>query len=239
MAKKSKKAERGAPMLNKKRIQKALPARRKKKPAPKPARAPVAPSSLLEGNGWELYVKRLGLQHRPGQRVRTYGTYQVLINGKEDTTLSGHICECTGPGDNTAHGKRERVRIREGRYALSTQFGPLYCSSGYTDDATNPMPGFLLLGTDARSAVLVHPGHPPTLYLSSIGCLNPTKPLKANEDMVFEESRARVIALIESLKQHNPAAFANGRIGHNTAIADAFIVIDGEPMTAVSDGAMV
>jgi hypothetical protein len=237
--KKSKKAKRGAPLRNKKVIKKATPARRKKKPAPKPARAPVAPSPLLEGNVWELYVKRLGLQHRPGHWGRTYGAYQVLINGEPVTSLSGHICECIGPGDNTAHGKKERLRIREGRYALSTQFGPLYCSSGFTDDSTNPMPGFLLLGTGARSAVLVHPGHPPDLYLSSIGCLNPAKPLKANEDMVFEESRARVIALIESLKQHNPAAFASGRIGQNTAIANAFIVVDGEPMTEVSDGAMV
>jgi hypothetical protein len=153
--------------------------------------------------------------------------------------LSGHICERTGPGDNTAHGKNKHLRIREGRYALSTQFGPNYRSSGFTDDATCPIPGFLLLGTDARSAVLVHPGHPPNLYLSSIGCFNPTKPLKAEEDMVFEESRARVIAMIDSLKRHDPAAFARNRIGHNTAIANAFIVVDGEPMTEVSDGAMV
>ena len=193
----------------------------------------------IEGHGWELHVKRLGLQHRAGQRVRTYGAYQVFIDGEAATGLSGHTCECTGPGDNTAHGKEKHLRIREGRYALSTQFGEHFRSIGFTDDATHPMPGFLLLGTKVRTAVLVHPGHPPSLYLSSIGCFNPTKPLKADQDMVFAESRARVIAMIDSLRQHDPAAFANNKIGHNTAIADAFIVVDGEPMTPVSDEAIV
>ena len=101
------------------------------------------------------------------------------------------------------------LRIHEGRYALSTQFGELYRSVGYTNDATHPMPGFLVLGTSARTGILVHPGHPPTLYLSSIGCFNPTKPLKADEHMSFPESRTRVIAMIESLKQHDPDATCN------------------------------
>jgi hypothetical protein len=193
----------------------------------------------IEGHGWELQVKRLGLQHRPGERVRTYGAYQVFIDGEPATSLSGHICECTGPGDNTAHGKKEHLRIREGRYALSTQFGDLYRSVGFTAGPTHPMPGFLLLGTEVRTAVLVHPGHPPHLYLSSIGCFNPTKPLRADQKMDFTESRARVIAMIDSLRQHDPAAFANDEIGNNTPIANAFVVIDGEPMTEVSDGAIV
>jgi hypothetical protein len=47
-----------------------------------------------------------------------------------------------------------------------------------------------------------------------------------------------VIAMIDSLKQHDPDAFASNKIGHNTAIADAFIVIDGEPTTPVSDQAI-
>jgi hypothetical protein len=51
----------------------------------------------------------------------------------------------------------------------------------------------------------------------------------------FDESRARVIRMIDSLKDHDPAAFARKK---NTAIADAFIVIDGEPMTPVDDDAI-
>jgi hypothetical protein len=188
----------------------------------------------IEGKGWEMQVKRLGLQKR-GERVRTYGAYQVFIDGEAVLALSGHICECIGPGDNTKNGKKKHLRIHEGRYALSTQFGKLYRSAGFTRGAQHPMPGFLLLGTTVRTAILVHPGHPPTLYLSSIGCFNPTKPLKANQDMAFAESRARVIALLNSLREHDPAAFARRR---NTAIVGAAIVVDGEPMTPVSDEAV-
>jgi hypothetical protein len=191
----------------------------------------------IDGHGWELKVKRLGLQQR-ADKVRTYGAYQVFIDGAEVPALSGHICECTGPGDNTENGKEQHLRIEEGRYALSTQFGPHFHSVGFTGDSTHPMPGFLLLGTEVRSGVLVHPGHPPTLYLSSIGCFNPTKPLTASDDMDFTESRARVIALLDSLKQHDPAAFAANKIGHNTRIAHAFMVVDGEPMTKVAGDAV-
>jgi len=191
----------------------------------------------IEGHGWELKVTRLGLQHR-GEQVRTYGAYQVFIDDAPVPNLAGHICECTGPGDNTQQGKKEHVRIREGRYALSTQFGDHYRSVGFSTDVKHP-PGFLLLGTGARSAILVHPGHPPKLYLSSIGCFNPTGPLKADQDMDFTESRARVIALLDSLKQHDPAAFADNKIGHDTAIANAFIVVDGEPTKPLSDDAVV
>jgi hypothetical protein len=108
----------------------------------------------IEGHGWELQVKRLGLQHRAGERVRTYGAYQLFIDGAPVTGLSGHICECAGPGDNTANVKKEHLRVREGRDALSTQFGKRYRSTGFTAGAKHPMPGFLLLGTKVRTAVL-------------------------------------------------------------------------------------
>ena len=187
---------------------------------------------------WELNVTRLGLQQREGERVRTYGAYQVSIDGVPVPDLSGYICECTGPGDNTPQGKSEHLRIHEGRYALSTQFGEHFRSVDFTDVAAYPMPGFRLLGTEVRTDILVHPGYPPTLYLSSIGCLNPTQPLTADQDMDFEESRARVIALIDSLREHDPAAFAGNKAGDNTPIANAFIVIAGEPMTPVGDEAV-
>ena len=189
----------------------------------------------IERRGWELHIKRIGLHSRRGERTRTYGAYQVFINGDPVPGLAGHICECIGPGDNTLNGRRNRLRIREGRYALSTQFGRLYRSDGFTSDERHPLPGFLLLGTQVRTAILIHPGHPPTLYLSSIGCLNPTKPLKAREDMDFNDSRARVIAMLDNLERHDPAAFARNRIGRNTAIANAFVVVDGEPTAPVDE----
>jgi hypothetical protein len=173
---------------------------------------------------WELHVKRLGQQRRPGSKVRTYGTYQVVIDGVPDASLSGHICESRGPGDNTKKG----VRIKEGQYPLSTQFGTHYKSVGFSADQSHP-PAFLLLETGERTAILVHPAHDPTLYLSSVGCFNPTKPLKAGDNMVFADSRARVLAMLDSLKAHDPDAFAPDKVGTDTPIEDAFIVIEGEP----------
>jgi hypothetical protein len=179
---------------------------------------------------WELQVKRLGQQHRPRSKVRTYGTYQVMIDGVPNATLSGHICEARGPGDNTKTGK-DKKRIEEGRYALSTQF-ERYKSIGYSADQRHP-PAFRVLGTGDRTDILVHPAHDPTLYLSSIGCFNPTKPLEAADAMVFADSRARVVAMLDSLTAHDPDAFAPAKVGTNTPIKDAFIVIAGEPTTAV------
>jgi hypothetical protein len=91
------------------------------------------------------------------------------------------------------------------------------------------MPGLLLMETGNRTAILIHPGHPPKLYLSSIGCFNPTKPLGKDDDMEFLESRTRVLALIDSLRAFNPASFQRSR---PTPIPDAAVVIDGEPTAA-------
>ncbi len=184
----------------------------------------------ITGRGWELKITRLGLQHNGDGDVRTYGAYQVFIDGDPVQALAGHICERTGPGDNSSDGVHLHVRIEEGRYNLSTQFGRLYRSKGFTDSDQHPLPGFLLLGTGDRTAILVHPGHPPNLYLSSIGCLNPTQARTANQDLDFIESRGRVIALLDSLKLHDPDAF---RSSTNTRIKKAAIVIDGEPMGPV------
>jgi len=41
------------------------------------------------------------------------------------------------------------------------------------------MPAIRLEGVGNRNGILIHPGHLPNLYLSSIGCLNPTNPLGA------------------------------------------------------------
>jgi hypothetical protein len=183
--------------------------------------------------GWELLVTRLGLQTR-GDETRTYATYRAFLDGVPIATLSGHLCECKGPGDNEHPGSGKRIKA--GRYPLSTQFGRKYKTSGFgtgaSGNASKPMPGLLLERTGKRSAILIHPGHPPKLYLSSIGCLNPTKPLRAAENMNFVESRTRVIALIDNLRAFSPQSFKNSS---NTRIAKAFVVIEGEPMAAISD----
>src|SRR4051812_16764660 len=95
------------------------------------------------------------------------------------------------------------------------------------------MPGVALIETGNRTAILIHPGHPtppggpPSSWLSSIGCLNVTRAIRADEDIEFWESRARVIAILDSLRAFAPDAFVAAR---NTPILNAFAVIDGEPM---------
>jgi hypothetical protein len=186
----------------------------------------------IKGHGWELHVQRLGLQTHGGV-TRTYASYQAHRDGVAIADLFGHLCECIGPGDN-AHAENEK-RVEAGRYELHTQFGK-YRTMGYSMDlhtqAAPHMPGLLLLPTGHRTGILIHPGHPPNLYLSSIGCLNPTKPLRHQDSMDYFESRARVIALIDSLHEFNPEAFSNG---HSRHIVGASVVIDGEPMEPLPD----
>lgn len=180
----------------------------------------------ITGRGWELLIERLAMQ-ASGDRRRTYGRYQVFRDGDADAGLSGFTCECPGPGNNAV--ADTGLRIEAGRYRLTTQFGR-YRSIGYSEDLTeagrDPMPGFRLEETGARTAILVHPGHPPNLYLSSVGCVNLTGPVGPAEAMDFWESRARVIALIDDLRRHAPEAFSTEA---NTPIEGAFAVIVGEP----------
>jgi len=184
----------------------------------------------ISGNGWELLVKRLGL-HVTGARKRTYSTYQVFENGQAIPALGGYMCECVGPGNLVAESGK---RIKEGRYPLWTQFGR-YRSIGYSTDVQTagkpPMPAILLSGTRPRTGILIHPGHPPNLYLSSIGCLNPSNPLESNESMNFWDSRSRTVALIDSLKSFDPTAFQHESTA--SRIRDAWAVIEGEPTTAL------
>ncbi len=184
----------------------------------------------IQGHGWELSVERIGLQSKTGQPTRTYSSYQVFIDGTPVGSLRGHICERTGPGDNTQQGVHRHLRISEGRYPLSTQFGPHYRSMDFSPGPEHPMPGFLLLETGERTAILVHPGHPPNLYISAIGCLNPTRERTEVQDIEFSDSRGRVVNMIDSLRAHDPSAFAPNKVGQNTPITRAFAVISGEPM---------
>jgi hypothetical protein len=198
----------------------------------------------VTGQGWEFHVQRLGL-HRRGDEIRTYGSYQVLIDGapvppQNGIPLNGFVCETKGPGRN--HPEGNGLRIEQGRYPITTQFGK-YVSIGYSTDthvAAQPhMPAVALTNTDQRTGILIHPGHPaqagdpPFAFVSSIGCFNLTKPLGPADDIEYFESRARVIAVINSLMAFRPAAFhdaAGKPIKQNTAIAGAFAVVDGEPM---------
>jgi hypothetical protein len=185
--------------------------------------------ALASENGWVIAVRRLEQQHSAG-RSRTYGRYQAFLRGTPIAGLSGFVCEAVGPGDNKTinNGKR----IEPGRYPLLTHWqGVKYASVGYSDDLETAgalkMPAIRVGDTEARTDILIHPGHPPTPYLSSVGCFNPTGPLDPAQEMDFWESRARVIALLDSLRGFAPDAFATRDI---TRIPDAWLIVEGEPL---------
>lgn len=180
----------------------------------------------IVGSGWEMLVVRKSV-HRFGSRKRTYGTYQVYLDGQAIVELAGHICESIGPGNNQQAGNGKR--IEPGRYPLWTQFGR-YRTIGFSKDGVEPgatpMPGILVGGTARRTGILIHPGHPPTLYLSSVGCLNPTAALTPDQTMEYFDSRARIIALIDSLRAFFPKAF---EVEVKSRIENAFLIVQGEP----------
>jgi hypothetical protein len=184
----------------------------------------------VTGQSWELHVVRKSTQIRSvgKSRIRTVGTYQVFHNGTAQTGagMAGTMAESKGPGKNAPAGNGRRIEA--GRYPLSTQDGAHFKTWNY--DATenvgkNPKPGFLVLETDKRVGILVHPGK--NSFLSSIGCFNPCTSLpNAEEQIDYKPSRARVIAMIEDMKVFIGGDFPsrNGR-----RIPNAFIVVDGEP----------
>ncbi|NEK17465.1 peptidase S8/S53 subtilisin kexin sedolisin [Rhizobium leguminosarum] len=181
---------------------------------------------------WRLELTREVIQHH-GPLGRTFGSYGVYIDGEAVPGLSGGICEALGPGDNS---KRDNgKRIEEGEYPVWTQFGR-YRSIGYGtagDEIAFSMPALLLRATGQRDGILIHPGHPPNLYLSSVGCLNPTKKLGPSQLMDFSDSRNRVIALIDSLREIFPDAFKREV---TTKVHGAAVVVKGEPKERVARG---
>jgi hypothetical protein len=178
---------------------------------------------------WELRVERIGL-HRRGELVRTYGRYVVTIDGISQPGLEGFMLETAGPGDNSAPDNGRR--IEPGRYPLTTHFRS-FVSTGYSQNtsivAEPPMPAIRLLDTGRRTGILIHPVYPPEekLYVASIGCLNPTRSLTSSQSADFWDTRRRVIAIIDSLRQFRPEAFAQTV---PTPIAGAMAIIEGEPL---------
>ena len=178
----------------------------------------------IKGTDWELHVVRKSEQRR-GSRRRTVGTYKVFHDGKAAPGLSGMVAESPGPGDNSRPNNGKR--IEEGRYPLLTQDGGKYATIGYTSNR-NPAalrrPGIELDKTERRTEILIHPARG---FLWSIGCINPCTSLPdEDEDIEFDGSRNRVIALINDLKSYLGKSFPsqNGK-----KIPRAFVVIDGEP----------
>lgn len=110
----------------------------------------------ISNTGWELHLKRLGM-HKSGAKQRTYGAYQVYIDGEPVPSLTGFIGERLGPGDNRTAGNGKRIEATT--YPLWTQFGQ-YRSIGYSTDeeapGDPPMPAILLGNRQANGD-----SHPP------------------------------------------------------------------------------
>jgi hypothetical protein len=188
------------------------------------------------GQGWELHIQREKEQKR-GSRRRTVGTYQVHHNGVAATgtimvdgvavPLSGTTAESKGPGQNdTPATNQNPSRILAGRYPLKTSGGPTYVTRGFRTDLQIKarMPGVELRKTDNRTDIIIHPGKDE--FLSSIGCINPCTTLpNGSEDIDYGNSRRRVIALIEDMKQFLEEFPTDG----DEPIVNAFVIIDGEP----------
>lgn len=93
--------------------------------------------------------------------------------------------------------------------------------------------GLALTGAGRRIGILIHPAHPPNLFLSSIDCLNLTSPLAPDTMMDFFDSRPRVIAIVESLREHAPDAFAHHAA---TRIGTATVKVIGNNVDRIAGG---
>lgn len=168
---------------------------------------------------WKLIVTRRGEQTNSSGKRRTVGSYQVLIDGVAIPGLAGDMAETRGPGANAPAGNNRCIEA--GTYDLHNQAGEKYTTVGYTTN-TNPTalrrPGLLLLPTGERVGILIHPARG---FLWSVGCLNPCRALPdASSAIDFLDSRARVIALIDSLRSTFGSSFptAGGRKIHGATV---------------------
>jgi hypothetical protein len=161
---------------------------------------------------WEMRIQRLR-EETGANKKRVVGTYQILHDGKAVAGLSGMTLETKGPGDNSHEGNNRCVEA--GTYTLMTQDGPKYCTIDYSSSESystkGRKPALHLFPTGKRVGVLFHPG---IGFLSSVGCINPTKTLGGpKQGMDYAESRKRVIAVIEDIKTILQTDFptANGK----------------------------
>lgn len=185
----------------------------------------------IEGKGFEILIIRKSTQTGMvgnSRRTRTVGTYQVFHDGVAQTKLQGAMFEQKGPSDNSKNGNTYDRRIEPGRYPLWTQDGTKYKTIEYKKTAAAatsfkliPRPGIELKETGQRSEILIHPAQG---FLSSEGCLHPSRPLATGRGRIdFAESRKRVIAIIDDLSAHLGDKFPNM---DGERIPNAWVVVE-------------
>lgn len=192
--------------------------------------APVARAAApVDLNGFVIFVNRTRMERRDGKPfARTVGSYYVTYQGEKLPDLEGTTVEREGPGDNSMSGVENHRRLEAGAYPLSTHggAGDKYKTIGFAEPGglqVRPWPALGLEDTGDRSGILLHPA---AGYLMSIGTVNLSKPLAgAADDIDFEDSRARVISLIEAMKTKLGSGFPSS---NNMPIPNAWILIADE-----------
>jgi len=182
-------------------------------------------------DGYVICLDRKESQLRPGKGfARTVGLYQAFFNRQPISDVFGMAVERQGPGDNTDTGVARHARLTAKIYPLFTHAGGRnkYRTFGFANPGgikTRPWPSIRIGDTGSRSGVLIHCA---AGYLMSIGCINLTGRVitKPGDDLEFSDSRARVIQLIQSMKERLGSQFPTG---NNMRIPNAHLLIRGEP----------
>jgi hypothetical protein len=168
-----------------------------------------------------MLVTRLGVQKNPNPDakedeyglVRTLSTFKIMVKG--EVQIEGYLVESRGPSTSqSSDGHTIGYRILANTYALWTHYTADFRSQGYKPMGQQPRPGIMVdqgpveKGGCGRSGICVHPAHEGALYLSSIGCLNPTTvKLMDDQDIDQQDSYDLVVKIIDSLKAFEPVAF--------------------------------
>jgi hypothetical protein len=179
-------------------------------------------------NGLIIFVERIRTERRVDSGfARTIGNYYVTYHGQKLPGLEGMTIEGPGPGDNSHGGQNRRLEARS--YPLFTHAGSgeRFRTIGFAtsnEQSARPWPAIRIEETEARSGILIFPA---AGYLMGLGTINLSKPLDGpNADIDFQDSRARVIGLIDAMKAQLGSYFPSR---NNEKIPSAWIVITGEP----------
>jgi hypothetical protein len=184
-------------------------------------------------DGYVLVLQRLRTEQR-GSLRRTVGVYQSFHDRKPVADVNGFCVERPGPGDNSQTGVDNERRIVAGTYPLFTHAGDKnrYNTLHFRDPgglSLRPWPCIGVENTDRRSGILIHCA---AGFLMSIGCVNLSRPLvNAQSKLDYDDSRARVIALISSIRDVLGDHFPGD---NNLKIPSAFLVVRDEPPAGVS-----
>jgi len=184
-------------------------------------------------DGYVLVLQRLTTEQR-GSLRRTVGVYQSFHDRRPVADVNGFCVERPGPGDNSQIGVANERRIAAGTYPLFTHAGDngRYNTMHFRDPgglSLRPWPCIGVENTDRRSGILIHCA---AGFLMSIGCINLSRPLvNAQSNLDYDDSRARVIALITSIRNVLGDHFPGD---NNLKIPTASLVVRDEPLANTS-----